>query len=180
MHTGASYRYIPAPMLLHVQDLQGALAARDSEVTLLRQQLSQLTSDFKFNLKLLEERDLELERLEAVNSGLKETAAAKELVCGLSLTSCALRNWPLQSSRLLPRIGQTRIRWALWAHPKDIYRIAGWPVPRFDFTHASTSSPASGSSRDQAAAVREGHSAAGKGSTPCGAGGETAAGRGAL
>ncbi|GAB4823137.1 hypothetical protein N2152v2_010183 [Parachlorella kessleri] len=62
-----------------LQDLQGALAARESEVLLLRQQLSQLTSDFKFNLKLLEERDLELERLEAVNSGLKETAAAKEL-----------------------------------------------------------------------------------------------------
>ena len=76
-------------MLLHVQDLQGALAARDAEVTLLRQQLSQLTSDFKFNLKLLEERDLELERLEAVNSGLKETAAAKELVCGLALNCCA-------------------------------------------------------------------------------------------
>ncbi len=66
------------------------LAARDSEVALLRQQLSQLTADFKFNLKLLEERDLELERMEAVMSGLKESAAAKELVRCVAASLLAL------------------------------------------------------------------------------------------
>lgn len=32
--------------------LQGLLAAKDSETALLRQQLQQLTADFKFNLKV--------------------------------------------------------------------------------------------------------------------------------
>ena len=59
-----------------------AMAPRASELALVRQQLAQLTADFKFNLRLLEERDLELGRLEAVLAGLREAAAAKELVGG--------------------------------------------------------------------------------------------------
>lgn len=70
---------MPSPAAAQA-DLQGALAGRESELALARQQLAQLTADFKFNLKLLEERDLELERLEGVLGGLREAAAAKELV----------------------------------------------------------------------------------------------------
>ncbi|PRW33759.1 hypothetical protein C2E21_7472 [Chlorella sorokiniana] len=56
--------------------LQGLLAAKDSEAALLRQQLQQLTADFKFNLKLLEERDAELERLEKELANQREADAA--------------------------------------------------------------------------------------------------------
>eukprot|EP00887_Chlorella_sp_A99_P007523 scaffold2.g7523.t1 len=58
---------------------QSLLVAKDAEVTLLRQQLAQLTADFRYNLKLLEERDLELERTDSVLAGLRDAAAAKEL-----------------------------------------------------------------------------------------------------
>lgn len=34
------------------QQLQGLLASKESEAVLLRQQLAQLTADFKFNLKV--------------------------------------------------------------------------------------------------------------------------------
>lgn len=74
-----TYLRVPSPAASQA-DLQGALAGRESELALARQQLAQLTADFKFNLKLLEERDLELERLEGVLGGLREAAAAKELV----------------------------------------------------------------------------------------------------
>lgn len=60
------------------QQLQGLLASKESEAVLLRQQLAQLTADFKFNLKLLEERDAELERVDAVMTGLREAAATRE------------------------------------------------------------------------------------------------------
>ncbi|KAL4858126.1 hypothetical protein ACK3TF_001623 [Chlorella vulgaris] len=60
------------------QQLQGMLASKESEAALLRQQLAQLTADFKFNLKLLDERDSELERVDTVTAGLREAAAARE------------------------------------------------------------------------------------------------------
>ena len=42
----------PQQQLQHHQQLQSLLAARESEAALLRQQLQQLTADFKFNLQV--------------------------------------------------------------------------------------------------------------------------------
>jgi hypothetical protein len=53
---------------------------RDSELTTLRQQMSQLTADFKYNLKLLKDRDTDMEQIEGELVAAKETIAAKDTV----------------------------------------------------------------------------------------------------
>jgi len=58
----------------------GTGAALEAQVTLLQQQLAQLTSDFKHNLRLLEDRDAELEKIEALMGAMRETLAARDLV----------------------------------------------------------------------------------------------------
>ena len=47
------------------QDVEQQLAVREQELAKTKQQFAQLTQDFRYNLKLLEDRDAELERLDA-------------------------------------------------------------------------------------------------------------------
>ena len=47
------------------RDVEERLRARDAELATVKQQFQQLTTDFKYNLKLVGERDAELERLDA-------------------------------------------------------------------------------------------------------------------
>ena len=65
------------------------LAAKDAEAAVLRQQLAQLTADFRYNLKLLEERDLDLERMDAVLSSLRQAAAVKDAAAAEASTELA-------------------------------------------------------------------------------------------
>ncbi|KAA6420195.1 MAG: hypothetical protein FRX49_09858, partial [Trebouxia sp. A1-2] len=58
--------------------LEEQVSERDTEIEKLQEQLVQLTEDFRYNLKLLEERDAELERTEASLEGYKKGGQARE------------------------------------------------------------------------------------------------------
>ncbi|KAL0042070.1 hypothetical protein WJX77_002353 [Trebouxia sp. C0004] len=58
--------------------LEEQVSERDTEIENLQEQLVQLTEDFRYNLKLLEERDAELERTEASLDGHKKGGQARE------------------------------------------------------------------------------------------------------
>lgn len=48
-----------------MKQLRDQVHRREAEITTLKQHLVLLTSDFKYNLKLLEDRDFELDQTEA-------------------------------------------------------------------------------------------------------------------
>ena len=54
------------------------MKGKDREISSLRAQLAQITTDFRYNLKLLEGRDAELERYEAAVQSLKDAAERRE------------------------------------------------------------------------------------------------------
>lgn len=54
----------PQTMDVQVRELREHLHGRDVQISTLKQHLALLTSDFKYNLKLLEDRDFELDQCE--------------------------------------------------------------------------------------------------------------------
>ncbi|CAD7695490.1 unnamed protein product [Ostreobium quekettii] len=63
-----------------VRELEGLLHAKEAETLTQKHQSDQLTNDFLYNLKLLEQRDKELENADSSLEGLKLTLAAKEVL----------------------------------------------------------------------------------------------------
>ena len=63
-----------------LERLQAQEHRNNEEITKLRSQLKQLTSDFKYNLQLLKDRDTELELLENQITAHKETASMRAQV----------------------------------------------------------------------------------------------------
>ncbi|GMH38554.1 hypothetical protein BSKO_06438 [Bryopsis sp. KO-2023] len=68
------------------RELEGVLHAKDAELMTLKHQTDQLTNDFLYNLKLLEQRDQEIETLDSADEELKMTLAAKEVLLTKSQT----------------------------------------------------------------------------------------------
>lgn len=63
-----------------LQQLEESERAKQKEISVLQGQLQQLTGDFKYNLKLLRDRDTELEVLESQLAGCKEASQKRERV----------------------------------------------------------------------------------------------------
>jgi chromosome segregation ATPase len=63
-----------------LERLQAQEQKHNEEISKLRGQLKQLTSDFKYNLQLLKDRDSELELLENQITAHKETASLRAQV----------------------------------------------------------------------------------------------------
>ena len=61
-----------------VHELEDVIQARDQELVAINSKFAQFTTDYRYNLKLLEDRDSELERLDASVVSLKNEAASRE------------------------------------------------------------------------------------------------------
>lgn len=64
---------------VRIRDLESALSARDSELERWKLQMSEIERDFNYNLKLIGERDREIQRLERDNSDLKRQITESDL-----------------------------------------------------------------------------------------------------
>jgi chromosome segregation ATPase len=71
------------------QQLEESDRASQKDLTRLRGQVQQLTADFKYNLKLLKDRDTELELLESQLATSKEASQKHKRVCSWTPCVCA-------------------------------------------------------------------------------------------
>jgi len=75
--------------LHRLEEFEGRLQSKDAEIDSLREKHNKIKTDFGYNLKLLEERDSELERYDHAFTQLKELVREKDREVSEVRVACA-------------------------------------------------------------------------------------------
>lgn len=86
------------------RDVEERLRGKDTALAQSKQQFAQLTTDFRYNLKLLEDRDAELERLDA--SVAAHRAAAEKAEAALAQQRASLNERDAELRRERTRVAE--------------------------------------------------------------------------
>ena len=88
------------------RDIEDRLRGKETELAQAKQQFQQLTADFRYNLKLLEDRDAELERLDAAVVTHRAAAEKAEQALAQAKSTLAEREGELrrQTARALAEL----------------------------------------------------------------------------